>query len=76
MRVDERKMQADPQLRQPVRPRYCVGGGRAADHQACRRKDPEPVSLLDGFVYGRVEPEIVCTDDQVSQLAISRPRRN
>jgi hypothetical protein len=32
--------------------------------------------FFDGLVDGRVEPEIVRTDDQPPQLAISRLRRN
>jgi hypothetical protein len=32
--------------------------------------------LFDGLVDRRVEPKIVCADDQAFQLAISRRRRN
>jgi hypothetical protein len=34
------------------------------------------VRLFDSLVDGKVEPEIVRTDDQAPQLAISRLRRN
>ena len=63
-------------LRQPARPRHRVGRRRAADHQARGRQNAVPMRLFDGLVDGRVEPEIVGADDQASQLAISRLRRN
>jgi hypothetical protein len=74
--IDENEMQADPQVRQETGARYGVSRGGGADHQARGRQNAAPVRFLDSFVDGGVEPEIVCADDQVSQLAISRLRRN
>ena len=69
-------MQADPQVRQATGTGYRIGDGRGADHQARGRQNAVPVGLFDSFVDGGVEPEIVRADDQASQLAISRLRRN
>ena len=76
MTIDEHQMQADPQVRQATGTGYRVGDGGGADHQARGRQNAVPVGLLDSFVDGGVEPEIVGADDQVPQLAISRLRRN
>jgi hypothetical protein len=69
-------MQADAELGQPAGARHCIGGSRAADHQARGRQNAVKMGLFDGLVDGRVEPEIVGADNQPSQLAISRLRRN
>ena len=74
--IDEYQMQADPQVMQATGARHRVSRGGAADHQARGRQNAVPVGLLDSFVDGGVEPEIVGADDQASQLAISRLRRN
>jgi hypothetical protein len=59
-----------------MRARHGIYHGGAADHQARDRQNAVLVGLFDGFVDGRVEPEIVRADDQASQLAISRLRKN
>ncbi len=74
--VDKNQMQADPQIRQPMGTRHSIGLGRAADHQARGRQNAVPMALFDSLIDGGIEPEIVCADDQASQLAISRLRRN
>jgi hypothetical protein len=74
--IDDDEMEAYPQAGHPAGKGYGVGYGRSADHQARGRQDAVPVRLFDGLVNGRVEPEIVCADDQAPQLAISRLRRN
>jgi hypothetical protein len=74
--IDEHQMQADPQVRQATGTGYRVGDGRGADHQARGRQNAAQMGFLDSFVDGGVEPEIVCADDQTSQPAISRLRRN
>jgi hypothetical protein len=74
--INEHQMQADPQFRQATGTSYRIGDGRSADHQARGRQKSVPVSLFDSFVDGGIEPEIVCADDQASQLGISRLRRN
>jgi hypothetical protein len=74
--IDEHQMQADPQIRQATGARHGVSRGGRADHQARGRQNAVPVRFFDGFVDGGIEPEIVRADDQASQLAISRLRRN
>ena len=74
--IDEHQMQADPQVRQAPGARNGVSRGVRADHQARRRQNAVPVRFFDSFVDGGIEPEIVRADDQTSQLAISRLRRN
>jgi hypothetical protein len=74
--IDEHQMQADPQIRQAASARNGIGCGGGPDHQARGRQNAVPVRLLDGFVDGGVEPEIVGADDEAAQLAISRLRRN
>ena len=69
-------MQADPQIRQSMGARDGVSRSGGAHHQARSRQNPAPVRFLDSFVDGGIEPEIVGADDQASQLAISRLRRN
>jgi hypothetical protein len=69
-------MQPDPQIWQAAGAGCRVSHGRRADHQARGRQNTVPVGLFDSFVDGGIEPEIVCADDQTSQLAISRRRRN
>ena len=59
-----------------MRARDRVGRRWSCDHQAGRRQNAVPMGVLDGLVDGRVEPEIIRTDDQALQLAISRLRRN
>ena len=76
MPIDEHQMQADPQIWQPTGARHGVSRGGGADHQARGRQNAAPVRLLDSFVDGGIEPEIVGADDQAFQLAISRLRRN
>jgi hypothetical protein len=76
MTIDEHQMQADPQIWQATGARHGVSRGGGANHQACGRQNAAPVRLLDSFVDGGIEPEIVCADDQAFQLAISRLRRN
>jgi len=76
MPIDEHHMQADPQVRQATGTGYRVSRGGRADHQARSRQNAVLVGLLDSFVDGGVEPEIVGADDQAPQLAISRLRRN
>ena len=76
MPVDKHQMQADAQIRQTTGARHGVSRGGGADHQARGRQNAAPVRFLDGFVDGGIEPEIVRADDQASQLAISRLRRN
>jgi len=60
----------------PTGARHGVSRGEAADHKTRGRQNAAPVRFLDSFVDGGVEPEIVGADDQASQLAISRLRRN
>jgi hypothetical protein len=74
--IDEHQMQANPQFRQATGARDGVRRGGRADHQARGRQNAAPVRFLDSFVDGGIEPEIVRADDQASQLAISRLRRN
>jgi hypothetical protein len=74
--IDEHQMQADPQVRQAPGARNGVSRGGGPDHQARGRQNAVPLGLLDSFVDGGVEPEIVGADDQASQPAISRLRRN
>jgi hypothetical protein len=76
MPIDENQMEADPQVRQATGTSSRIGDGRGADHQARGRQNAVPVGLFDSFVDGGVEPEIVGTNDQASQPAISRLRRN
>jgi hypothetical protein len=76
MPIDEHQMQADPQIWQATGARHGVSRGGGTDHQARGRQDAAPVRLLDSFVDGGIEPEIVRADDQAFQLAISRLRRN
>ena len=59
-----------------MRTRHRISCSRAADHQARGRQNAMQVRLFDSLVDGKVEPEIVRTDDQAPQLAISRLRRN
>ncbi len=59
-----------------MRTRHGIGGGSAADHQARGRQNAVPMALLNSLIDGGIEPEIVRTDDQAPQLAISRLRRN
>jgi len=74
--INEHQMQANPQVRQATGARDGVSRGGRADHKARGRQNAAPVRFLDSFVDGGVEPEIVGADDQASQLAISRLRRN
>ena len=74
--VDQNQMQADPEIGQPMGTRHSIGRGGAANHQARGRQNAVPMGLFDGLIDSGVEPEIVCADDQASQLAISRLRRN
>jgi hypothetical protein len=76
MPVHKNQMQANPQIGQPMRARHRIGCGRAADHQARGRQNAVPMGLFDSSVYSRIEPEVVRADNQASQLAISRLRRN
>jgi hypothetical protein len=69
-------MEADAKLRQPMGAGHRIGRRVPPDHQARGRQDPVAMRFFDGLVDGRVEPEIVRTDDQPPQLAISRLRRN
>jgi hypothetical protein len=59
-----------------MRARHGVGRGRAANHQARGRQNTVSMRRFDGFIDSRIEPKIVCADDQASQLAISLFRRN
>jgi len=61
---------------QPMRPRHGIIGGWSTDHQTGGGQDAVLVGLFDRLVDARIEPEIVCADDQALQLAISRLRRN
>jgi len=74
--INEHQMQANPQVRQATGARDGVSRGGRADHKARGRQNAALVRFLDSFVDGGVEPEIVGADDQASQLAISRLRRN
>jgi hypothetical protein len=74
--VDEHEMQPHGEARQPPRPGYGIGRGRRPDHQARRRQNAATMRFFDGCIDGGVETEIVRTDDQTLQLAISRRRMN
>jgi len=74
--VDKVEVQPDREARQTPRARYGITDCRTRDHQAGGRQNAVPVGLLDSLVDGGIEPEIVRADDQASQLAISRLRRN
>ena len=76
MPIDEHQMQADPQIWKATRARHGVSRGGGADHQARGRQNAALVRLLDSFVDGGIEPEIVRADNQAFQLAISRLRKN
>ena len=69
-------MHADPQVRQATGARHGISRGGGAHHQARGRQNAAPVRFLDSFVDGGIEPEIIGTDDQALQLAISRLRKN
>jgi hypothetical protein len=74
----QHEMKADMQSRQPAGTRDRVGGGRPADHEARAGEDAVAAPLLDGFVDGRIEAEIVGADDEPAQAqcAASRSRKN
>jgi hypothetical protein len=61
--VDENEMKSDPQVRQPLRPRHRIGGGRPADHQTCGAEHSLAVRGLHRFIDFVTEPEIVGIDD-------------
>jgi hypothetical protein len=67
--VDQHKMKANAQARQPP------GARHGGDHQTGGRKNAVPMRLLDSLIDRRVEPEIVSANNQAPQLAISRLRR-
>jgi hypothetical protein len=69
-------MQADTQPRHTTGAGHSIDGGRGADHQASGCQNPVPVRLLYSFIDSGIEAEIVRTDNQALQLAISRLRRN
>ena len=69
-------MQTDAEFGQSMGPGYRIGCCRGPNHQARSRQDPVPMCLFDGLVDARVQAEIVRTDDEPPQLAISRLRRN
>jgi hypothetical protein len=69
-------VQPDPEIWQPAGARHGIDRRRGRDHQARGRQNTVPMGGFYCFVYSRVEPEIICTDDQAFQLAISLLRRN
>jgi len=76
MPVCQVQMQTDTKLRQTMCAGHRIGRRLAPDHQARGRQDPVPMRFFDGLVDARVQAEIVRTDDEPPQLAISRLRRN
>jgi len=74
--IDQNEVQPNPESGQLTGARHGVGCRRGRNHQARDRQDTLPMGGFYCFVYSGGEPEIVRADDQASQLAISRLRRN
>jgi hypothetical protein len=74
--IHQDQVQADAKAGQTAGAGHRIGRGLPRDHQTSGGQDAVSMGFFDCLVDRRIEAEIIGTDDQALQLAISRPRRN
>jgi hypothetical protein len=74
--VHQDQVQADAKPGQTVGAVHRIGRGLPRNHQTGGGQDAVSMGFFDCLVDRRIETEIIGTDDQALQLAISRLRKN